>query len=90
MSARLSFMVYAHGVKVKAVLVKYDKKPKYGHVPCYCCNKCSGMAFIASATQYGFFEDRHWEVYNCADCGKNTAVQYDVKLPLKDTVERIK
>jgi Zn finger protein HypA/HybF involved in hydrogenase expression len=90
MTAQLTFTIYAHGTRTKARLVKLESKPKYGHCKCACCDSSANMAFIAEATQYGFYEDRHWEVYNCSACQRNTAFQYEVKVSLSRTIERLK
>jgi hypothetical protein len=90
MSARTVFMIYAAGKRTHAKLVKCAAKPKYGHCKCYKCQRSENMTFIAEATQYGFFEDMHWEVYNCAECQVNTAFQYLVKQPLARVVDRMK
>lgn len=86
----LSFVVYAHGRRVKANLIKHETKPHGDSVTCYSCGGHERLQFIAEAVQYGFIEDMHWDVYNCLDCNRNTAHQYTIQLPLAKQVDRIK
>lgn len=86
----LSFMVYAHGRKIHARLVKQDGSPRHGDCYCHKCNSNQHMTFLAEAVQYGFITDMHWDVYNCSECQCNTAFQYEIELSLAKAVERLR
>jgi len=86
----LTFMVYAHGRKVHARLVKFDHKPAGIEIACHNCGRKSGLSLVAEAVQFGFFSDMHWDVYNCSDCQVNTALQYEIELTLARAIERLK
>jgi len=86
----LTFMVYAHGRKVHARLVKFDHKPTSIETVCHNCGRKSGLSFVAESIQYGFFSDMHWDVHNCSDCQVNTAFQYEIELTLAKAIERLK
>lgn len=86
----LTFMVYAHGRKIHARLVKQDVSPRHGYCYCHKCNSNQHMTFLAEAVQYSFVADKHWDVYNCETCQCNTAFEYEVELSLKQQVERLR
>lgn len=86
----LTFMVYAHGKKIHARLVKQAKSPRHGDCHCHKCDSNQHMTFIAEAVQYGFIADMHWDVYNCDACQVNTAFQYETELSLAKAVERLR
>lgn len=85
-----TFMVYAHGRKVHARLIKHETKPRGAEVCCHNCGGSERLQFVAEAVQYSFVADMHWDVYNCQECGTNTAHQYEIELSLKEQVKRLK
>lgn len=86
----LTFMIYAHGKRVHARLVKRAHSPIYGDCHCHKCNSNQHMTFLAEAVQYGFIADMHWAVYNCSECQVNTAFQYEVELTEEQSVDRLR
>jgi len=85
-----SFMIYAHGRKVHARLIKHDHKPSIDERVCWQCQRNGASQFVAEAVQYSFVADMHWEVYNCELCGVNTCHQYEVELTLKQQLDCLK
>lgn len=86
----LAFIIYAHGRKVHAKLVKLDKASDIRQVACPHCGSKSHLSFIAEATQYSFVSDMHWKVYNCDQCNVNVCFQYEADVPLAKAVERLR
>lgn len=87
---QLAFVIYAHGRKVHAKLVKLDCKSDIRNVTCPHCGSKDHLSFIAEATQYSFVSDMHWKVFNCDQCHINVAFQYEEEIPLAKMVERMK
>lgn len=85
-----TFMIYAHGRKIHARLVKHELRPGKAELVCWQCGTSATFNFVAEAVQYGFVADMHWDVYNCEKCGVNTCHQYEKLLSLEKQLDRLK
>lgn len=81
--------MYARGVKIRAELVEHGAVSKMPVATCKQCGADISDHFIAFTTQYGFVEDNHWYVFNCATCGVNTAHNYQDVLSEAETIARL-
>lgn len=87
---RKAFVIYAHGRQCHAQLKQLATEPARHEMVCSQCGELSGMTLIATAKQYGFHDDKIWDVYNCSLCQHNTAFEYEKKLTFEQTVSRLK
>lgn len=88
MAKRPMFCMYAHGVRIRAELVEHGPIAKRPIATCKKCGADINNRFIAFTTQYGFVEDNHWYVFNCAACGVNTAHNYQDELSEAEMIAR--